>query len=275
MAEHSWHDLQYLPSLTVDNAVAVAPVWRKRAALTRENHPPEGDIKYGSHPRENLDLFRVRNACGTVVYIHGGYWRAFSKLETSWIADGFLSQGLNVALVNYPLCPDVNVAHIRQSCIRAFAWLWRHVLSETERQRIVVTGHSAGGHLAAHHLTVDWRHHNLPENPIVGVLPISGIFDLEPLRHTSLNADLRLTPESVPQLNLMTTRPRSSSKLVFAVGADEPSEFHRQSHDQAKAWASLHPKVLGLPGQNHFTVINSLADSQGILNREVINMLGR
>jgi arylformamidase len=268
-----WYERQYNPRVTVANAVAIIPAWRKRAIATRESHPPLGDMKYGPHPRENLDLFRVRNAKGTVVYIHGGYWRMLSKLETSWIADGFLQQGLNVALINYPLCPDVTVAHIRQSCIRAFAYLWKNVLEETERQKIVVTGHSAGGHLAAHHLTVDWRTHNLPENPIVGVLPVSGIFNVEPLVHTSMNADIGLTPESTASLNLMNAKLCCNSQLVFAVGADEPSEFHRQSHDQAKAWAILHPRVLGLPDKNHFTVIDSLADPQGSLNREIINML--
>ena len=273
--EINWHEQQYNPRVTVANAAAIIPAWRKRALATREKHPPLGDIKYGPHPRENLDLFRVRNAWGTVVYIHGGYWRMLSKLETSWIADGFLGQGLNVALINYPLCPDVSLAQIRQSCVRAFAWLWTHVLSETERQRIVVTGHSAGGHLAAHHLTVDWRQYNLPDNPFVGVLPVSGIFDVAPLIHTSMNSDIRLTQEAALHLNLMTASLRCHGKLVFAVGADEPPEFHRQSHDQAKAWASLQPRVLGLPDKNHFTVIDSLADPQGILNREIINMLGR
>jgi arylformamidase len=273
ISPHNWHEVQYNPRVTVSNAAAIIPAWRTRALATRENHPPHGDIKYGPHRRENLDLFRVQNARGTVVYIHGGYWRMLSKLETSWIANGFLRQGLNVALINYPLCPDVTLAHILQSCIRAFAFLWSNLLAETERQKIVVTGHSAGGHLAAHHLTVDWRQHNLPECPIAGVLPVSGIFDVEPLIHTSMNADIQLTPESAPPLNLMTARLRSRSKLVFAVGADEPSEFHRQAHEQAKAWASLQPRVLGLPGQNHFTVIDSLADPQGILNREIINML--
>ncbi len=274
-AEINWHEYQYNPRVTVANAATIIPAWRKRALATREKHPPLGDIKYGPHPRENLDLFRVRNAWGTVVYIHGGYWRMLSKLETSWIADGFLGQGLNVALINYPLCPDVTLAHIRQSCIRAFAHLWTHVLLETERQKIVVAGHSAGGHLAAHHLCVDWHQHNLPENPIAGVLPVSGIFDVAPLIQTSMNNDIRLTPESALQLNLMTAKLRCQAKLVFAVGADEPPEFHRQSHDQAKAWAALHPRVLGLPDKNHFTVIDSLADPQGLLNREIINMLER
>ena len=268
-----WHEVQYNPRLSVANAAAIIPGWRRRALATRERHPPMGDLKYGPHPRENIDLFRAPNAKGTVVYIHGGYWRMLSKLETSWIADGFLEQSYSVALINYPLCPDVTLTDIRASSIRAFAYLWKQVLNEGERNAIAVTGHSAGGHLAALHLAVNWSAYGLPENPIAGVLPVSGIFDVAPLMHTTMNDDIRITQEAAPALNLITAPLRSKAELLFAVGSDEPEEFHRQSKDMAVAWSVLSPRVISLPGTNHFTVIDSLADGNGVLNREVVGML--
>ncbi len=277
MIQPSWHDLQYLPSLTVKDAASVVPAWWRRAATTRQRFACMGDIKYGAHPREVLDLFRTPNARGTLVYIHGGYWRSFSKLETSWVADGFLEQGYSVVLINYPLCPDVSLAHIQTSVISAFAYLYRNVLSEAEKRRIVVTGHSAGGHLASLHLATDWRKYKLPdnaiENPISGVISLSGVFDLEPLLKTSVNAELRLTEQSARALSLGTLQPTPNNKLILAVGGLESEEFHRQSADLAKSWANLSPQLFDLPDFNHYTIVNSLADRDGVLHKLASAML--
>ena len=262
----SWHDLQYLPSLTVQDAASIVPLWWKRAAATRQRYACLGDIKYGAHPREVLDLFRAPNARGTVVYIHGGYWRAFSKLETSWVADHFLEQGISVALINYPLCPDVTLQHIRTSLISAFTYLYQNVLNEAERRCVVVTGHSAGGHLAALHLAVDWQERKLPADPIRGVITLSGVFDVSPLRQTSLNVDLRLTDEDARAVNLMTAEPVSDAKLILAVGQHESLEFHRQSSELAKNWSRLAPQLVNVPDKNHFTIVDSLSDRDGVLH---------
>lgn len=271
--QHSWHDLQYLPSLTVKDAGTVVPTWWKRAAATRQHFACMGDIKYGAHPREVLDLFRAPNARGTLVYIHGGYWRSFSKLETSWVADAFLEQGYSVALINYPLCPDVSLAHIRTSVISAFAYLHRNVLSQNEKHRIVVTGHSAGGHLAALHLATDWQEHTLPKHPITGVISLSGVFDVTPLLKTSVNTELRLTEKTAAPLNLISTRPIANAKLALAVGALESDEFHRQSSDLAKSWSHLAPELIDVPEKNHYTIVESLADRGGVLHSLACTML--
>lgn len=273
MIQPSWHDLQYLPSLTVPDAASIVPAWWKRAAVTRQRYAAMGDLKYGSHPREVLDLFRAKNSRGTLVFIHGGYWRSFSKLETSWVADGFLEQGYSVALINYPLCPDVTLAHIRASVVSAFAYLYREVLTENEKRNIVVTGHSAGGHLAALHLATDWRDFKLPENPVNGVISLSGVFDVEPLIKVSINSDLRLTVKTAQPLNLISSEPKSKAKLVLAVGALESEEFHRQSADLAKSWINLAPRLIVVPDLNHYTIVDSLADGQGHLHRLACDML--
>ena len=273
MAQSSWHDLQYLPSLTVKDAAGVVPEWWKRAAHTRRRFAAMGDIKYGAHPREVLDLFRAENARGTLVYIHGGYWRSFSKLETSWVADGFIEQGYSVVLINYPLCPDVSLAHIRASVLSAFAYLYHNVLNENEQRSIVVSGHSAGGHLAALHLVADWRSYKLPENPIHGVISLSGVFDVAPLIRTSLNSDLRLTEQTARSLNLNSSQPKSDATLILAVGALESEEFHRQSADLARSWISLAPQLVDVPDLNHYTIVDSLAEKHGVLHRLACDML--
>ncbi len=266
MHSQNWHNLQYLPSLTVANAGDIIPNWEKRSAASRTQYPFIADIAYGPHQREVIDLFRVPNAKATLIYIHGGYWRMLSKVETSFVVDGFLEQGVTVALINYPLCPEVSIGEIRTSIQNAFTYLYKKILTEDERKSIVVTGHSAGGHLAALHLATDWKIFGLPEDPMAGVISLSGVFDVAPLMHTTLNDLLRITETSAAILNLNSAFIRSKAKLVFAVGGDEPSEFHRQSSDQAKAWASLNPKIITLPGTNHFTIVDSLATAGGVLN---------
>ena len=275
MNEPSWHDQQYLPSLTLPDTGSIVETWKSRAAATRANLPFVGDIPYGPHPREVMDFFPAENAHGCVIYIHGGYWRAFSKYETSWVADGFVAQGLSVALINYPLCPEVTIAEIRTSCIEAFVHLYQNNLSAAEREALVVTGHSAGGYLAAAHITQNWAAHSLPQNPIAGVISLSGVFDVEPLKETSLNVDLRLDAPQAQALNLNTMRMRANARLVLAVGQNESDEFHRQSSSLVESWASLSPQLVEVPAANHYTILDDLASPTGQLNRLAVAMAHR
>ena len=271
--DRSWYDEQYLPSIGMGDVRPIFESWRQRAAATRAKLKFTPDIRYGTHPREVLDFYPATSAPrGCVVFIHGGYWVEFSKIETCWVAKGFVDQGLSVALINYPLCPEVTIGDIRVSCAKAFAHLYQSVLSDAERKAVVVTGHSAGGHLAAAHLVEDWAAHGLPENPITGVMSLSGVFDVEPLIHTSLNEDLRLTPESAKPLNLIATPLRAKAKAVLAVGEKESQEFHRQSAELAKSWASLSPNLMDLKSNNHFTIVESLAAPGATLNALAVEM---
>ena len=102
MESPNWHELQYLPSLTVAGAGDVIPGWERRSAKTRLSFPFQADVSYGDHARETIDFLPVENATSTLVYIHGGYWRMLSKVETSFVAEEFLREGHSVALVNYP-----------------------------------------------------------------------------------------------------------------------------------------------------------------------------
>ena len=275
MNEPSWPDKQYLPSLSIPDADEIFESWKLRAATTRAKLPFTAEIAYGPHPRETLDFYPTTNAQGCIIYIHGGYWLEFSKNETSWVADGFVEQGLSVALINYPLCPEVTIGDIRKSCIKAFVHLYQNVLSAAEQRAVVVTGHSAGGYLAAAHLTEDWAAHSLPQNPIAGVLALSGVFDMEPLRETSLNIDLRLDAAQAKALNLNTMQLHAASTLILAVGQNESAEFHRQSTELAKSWTRLSPQLIGVPAANHYTIVDDLASPIGQLNKLAVAMARR
>jgi len=266
---------EYQPSLRVGEAGQIFESWLQRAAATRAKLKFKADIKYGPHPREVMDFYPAENAKGCVVFIHGGYWLEFSKIETSWVAKGFVGQGLSVALINYPLCPEVTIAQIRTSCMSAFAYLYGSVLSEAERKAVVVSGHSAGGYLAAAHLAEDWVSRGLPVDPIAGVVCLSGVFDVTPLIQTSLNRGLHLDAAQAAALNLNDTRLRENAKLVLAVGELESRSFHEQSARLAENWAQLSPAVVNVAAANHFTIVDSLAAPQGQLNRLAMDMSHR
>jgi arylformamidase len=269
----AWYERQYNPRTTVPNTGDLLAEWPRRAALTRAQRSFIADIKTGEHRREVLDLYRAGSAKGTFVFMHGGYWRAFSKLETSWVAEGFVDQGYSVALINYPLCPEVTLKALIESVKRSFAVLHKDVLTDDERAAIVVGGHSAGGYLTAAFVATDWTAYGLPARPFHGAVPISGIFELAPLIPTSMNEAIRLDAASAASLSLTTVEPRTPVKMAFVVGGEESEEFHRQSETMARAWAAIDPKVVDIAGANHFTLIDGLARPGSELNGIVVDML--
>src|SRR5262245_14181716 len=153
--------------------------WATRSEVARAKYSPKRDLRYGPNPREILDLFLPNGtARGTFVFIHGGYWRALSKDEHSFVAAPFVEQGLAVAVIDYDLCPAVTVSTIVDECRRALAW----VAAEAPRQgapseNVVVAGHSAGGHLTAMMFATGWA----GPAPFRGGVTLSGVHDLAPI----------------------------------------------------------------------------------------------
>ncbi|MCB4767378.1 alpha/beta hydrolase [Ancylobacter sp. Lp-2] len=252
-------ELQYNLALTVPGMPITTGAWPSRAEAARRRHPPLADLAYGTHPRARLDLFRATAPRGTFLFIHGGFWRARSKDEFSWIAEPFLDAGYSVALPSYPLCPQTPFAAIAPAIRAAFTHLYRALLSPAERARIVVSGHSAGGYLAADLLGVDWTAQGLPAAPFHGVLPVSGVFDLVPLLATSINADLQLTPEEAARLSLHRTPARFPAQIALAVGGAETEGFRQQSAAMAEGWRALDPVLITVPDANHFDILDALA----------------
>lgn len=257
------------PRVAVPDAVAIYGAWPAWAADTRARRPFR-TVRYGEHAREAMDIFPAAEPRGTVVFFHGGYWRAFSKDDFSWVADGFVDLGFSVAILNYPLCPDVTLRDIVGSTRRAFAALHGEHLGSAERDRIVVTGHSAGGYLTGLMLATDWTEFGMPADPIRAAIPISGVFELLNLTRTSMNQAIRLTESEALALTLTTEPPKSRARLTLVVGGDESDEFHRQSEALATAWPSLDGTVLDIPGRNHFDVIEDLRRPGTVLHNTVL-----
>jgi arylformamidase len=260
MSLPSWHELEYSPRLSVPNFADYFHRWAVDSRAARQALEYHADLAYGPGEKETLDLFPARGD-HLLIFIHGGYWRAFDKDDFSWIAPPLVRAGISVAVLNYPLCPAVTIAEITERCRRAVAWLYHQAACYgVSSRRIILGGHSAGGHLTAEMFGTPWALYNVPSEAIVGGISISGLFDLEPLIQVSFNTDLRLEVQSARACSPIYKQPALQAPLVLAVGALESSEFHRQSHLLKQAWPEVCTEVIALPDCHHFNALDALAD---------------
>ena len=237
------------------------------------------DLSYGGHLRERLDLFLPGGGGAPLLaFIHGGYWQWNDKEGFEFLARELVAAGAAFANIEYALCPSVTLRELTDQCRRATAYLWREAgRYGYDRERIVVSGHSAGGHLTAMLQATDWPEFaaDLPAGLVAAGLPISGIYDVEPIRLTPLNDAVRLRQSDVAGLSPMFMTPTSPGPAVVAYGGGEYDEFHRQARDLASAWAGhgMETSVLELPDRDHFTALNALAEPDHDLFRAALGLL--
>ncbi len=194
------------------------------------------DVPYGKSDLETLDIWPGRGGSPILLFIHGGYWRAFDKAMFRFVAERFVEAGACVILNNYDLCPNVRMDDITRQNRDALAWVYRNAASiGGEPGRIHVTGHSAGGHLTGMLMATDWDAYGLPFDVINGAVPVSGLFDLEPLRLAYLNADLKMDEAECERNSPIHHLPKWMPPTVVAVGGGETDEFRRQSRIYADA----------------------------------------
>jgi arylformamidase len=211
------------------------------------------------------------------MFIHGGYWRALDKREHAFIAPAFTRAGVTVAVPNYALCPSVSVEDIVRQMLQASAWLYRNGGNfGAPFNQVYVAGHSAGGHLTAMMLAALWPVFaaDLPPRTVAAGFSISGVYDLAPLMQVSINEDVRLTPASARKLSPAFMPPATDAPLYTAVGERENAGFHLQDGLIRRRWKKVHRGPLVVPGANHFTVLDHLADSGSRLHQAVLGMMG-
>ena len=186
---------------------------------------------------------------------------------------------MTLALPNYGLCPKVGIEDIVKQNLLAIAWLWHYgARYGVNPGRLYVAGHSAGGHLTAMMLAARWNTYmpELPYNLVKGGLAISGVYDLEPLVHAPfVNQDLNLDQVQARRLSPVAIPPATTAPLYTAVGGDESDEFKRQNALIARAWRYAFAGDIPMPGRNHFTVVEELANPDSALFKGAMGMMNR
>jgi len=274
-----WLDIQYNNRARIPEHPQIFERWAAASALAREVSSRRLNIRYGGGANETLDIFpSTRSAAPVLVFIHGGWWRSLDKRDHSFVAPSFVDRGTMVVIPNYALCPAVCIDAIALQMVQALVWTYRHAaLYGGDPQRIVVAGHSAGGHLAAMLLCCDWRSagRHLPARLVKSALAVSGLFDLDPVRRTPfLKADLQLTPGAVKRLS-PAGFPRPAGTLYAVAGGNESEEFLRQTKLIQQAWGRRAvPVCETVPGTNHLNVLDDLADPQARLHGLALDLLG-
>jgi arylformamidase len=274
-----WLDAQFDNRGRVPDHPAIFEGWRAASQLAREQSHCVLDVPYGDGPDERLDVFpTAQPGAPVLVFIHGGYWRAFGKSDFSFIAPSFVADGATVVVPGYSLCPAVAIEQIALQLTRVVAWVARHASEHgADPTRIALVGHSAGGHLASMLLCCRWKDVDaeMPLLPLQGALSISGLYDLEPLRLApSLQRDLQLTPASVRRLSPVFF-PRPKRPLYAVVGGDESEEFRRQNQLIRDQWGpTAVPVCETLVGHHHFSLLRNLADPAGRLHDLALRLAG-
>jgi arylformamidase len=260
-------DAAYNNTTAVADSSRILADWERRSAAVAAAYPQHLDLRYGPRERNRLDYFPSAHPGGPIfVFIHGGYWQMRAKETFRFLAAGPLARGINVASVGYTLAPEATLREIVAEVGSAITWIAANMQRVADTRRLYVGGWSAGGHLTAM---------SLAHPAVRGGLAVSGIFDLEPIRLSFLNQKLALEADDVPRLSPLAMLPESSPPLTIAYGTGELAELQRQSRDYAAARASagLTGSVAALPGHNHFSILEELANPEGALTALLLELV--
>jgi arylformamidase len=264
------YEVEYNNRARVPEHAEIFARWAREAenyrATAMQERRAELGLMYGSSLRQFIDLFSPRPDVTSplALFIHGGYWRSLDPSMFSHMARGMNAHGVAVAVVGYDLCPEVTITEIIEQIRHACLFLWLRT-----GRRMMIYGHSAGGHLAGAMVATDWqaRYPKAPADLVPAAYSISGLFDLTPLLHVAMAQNLRLDEAEARQVSPLFWPAPQGRVFDAVVGGLESSEFLRQSRVVAETWgkAGAQTRYEAIAGTNHFTVIDALADPQSAM----------
>jgi acetyl esterase/lipase len=245
-------DLGFNNGVAVPESVAMVAGWEQRSADMRKRYPDHIDLRYGPRERNRIDFLKVRDKAPTLLFIHGGYWQARAKEVFTIVAEGPMAHGINVALIGYTLAPDATLDEIVAEIHAGIDFLAKELPAlGAAADGIVASGWSAGGHLTSMALS----------HPFVKAgMAISGIYDLDPIRHSYLNVKLRLDGPMSRRNSPMMQADGPLKPLSLVVGGAELPLLRKQAADFAghRASCGLPVTYEEIPGANHFTIMNEM-----------------
>jgi arylformamidase len=261
---HDWRAMsQEARDLGLNNGIAVpggaemVAGWEQRSAELRKRFPEHIDLRYGPRERNRIDFLKSRDNAPTLLFIHGGYWQTRAKEVFTVMAEGPIAHGINVALTGYTLAPDATLEDIVAEIHAGIDFLAGQLSSlGAASEGIVVSGWSAGGHLTAMSLS----------NPHVRAgMAISGIYDLEPIRHSYLNEKLGLDAAMSRRYSPMMQADGPNKPLSLVVGSGELPLLRKETAAFAahRADYGLPVTYEEIPGANHFSIMNEMMSPKG------------
>jgi arylformamidase len=261
--------------LGLNNGVAVAGSgdivagWERRSTEMRARYPDHLDLRYGPRERNRIDFLKARDEGPTLLFIHGGYWQHRAKESFALFAEGPLAYGINVALIGYTLAPDATLDQIVAEIHAGIDFLAKQLPAlGGDGKGIVVSGWSAGGHLTSIALS---------HPQVRAAMAISGIYDLEPIRHSYLNVKLKLDGPMARRNSPMMHAGGAPKPLSLVAGSAELPLLRKQTADFAG-----HRAKFGLPvtyeeiaGADHFTIMNELSSPMGRITTLIRQLFAR
>jgi arylformamidase len=279
------YEVEYNNRARVPEHAEIFARWTRDGAAYRDEATKEGraeiGLKYGPSPRQTIDIFKPHGGAGhsaqdspLALFIHGGYWRSLEPSSFSQMARGMNAHGVTVAVSGYDLAPQVSIGQIVEQTQAACLYLWNKF-----KRRIMVSGHSAGGHLAACMVATDWKalDKSAPADLAPAGYAVSGLFDLAPLLQLATNADFKLDEAEARRVSPLFWPLVRGKVLDAVVGGDESSEFLRHSKSVADDWRErgAQTRYEAVPGLNHFTICDPMTDANSAMTRRMVELAGR
>lgn len=269
---------EYSPSSCVDDIMVHIQDYSdlSEAARLKLSSQYQADVKYGPAPREYMDIFipKGKGPFAVHVFIHGGYWQELSKAESAFAAPNFLEHNSIFIALDYSLAPEASLFEIVAQARLATLWILNNIEKYGgDNNNITLSGSSAGAHLVAEILNIDWTSHSYDHCPLKGACAVSGIYDLRPLTQTYINDPLRMTLSDATALSPIFHIPKKSCPVIFSVGGNETSEFKRQTQDYMTAWqkAGHEASYVAMPAFNHFDIILELGNKNSPLFKAILS----
>lgn len=260
----------------IHNCTALYDKWSEES---RKKLTCDLDVPYGYLRDETLDIFSAKSKkpCPTLVFFHGGYWRKRSSKHSSFVADHFVSNGINFISVNFSLCPQVTIDEIVRQTRSSVYWIYKNAEKlNIDKDNIFLSGHSCGGHISAMIALTDWKEdYGLDINPIRGILPIGGVFDLYPLQYTFIQSALQLHPQNIFKYSPIHHIKELDTKSMVIFGSNESSEFIRQSTEFFDLWgkAGNRSEILIIPECHHFDLMFGIRDPKSLIFTKMLEFI--
>lgn len=238
----------------VEGAADYPPRWTAQAQAFRDSLGARAQmgVRYGPSPRQTFDFFTPAGVSrGTMMFVHGGYWKAFDAATWSHLAAGALAKGWGVAMPSYDLCPDVTIPQIAEQIAAALT-----KVADRTQGPLALAGHSAGGHLVARIMDPLLLGSEVRDR-VAQIVSISPVADLAPLMETTMNEVLQIDEGTAQSGSPVNMSPPHGVSVTVWVGADERPAFLEQAEALSRAWGA---KQVVVEGKHHFDVIDALAD---------------